>query len=87
MNNNEADAYASGYENGHADGYLAGYKAAYDKALAEWCDVSTAEPYTTVTTPDRPQQTFTGSGRRLVTDAKASWDEVQRRIAGRSRAA
>ena len=78
-----ADFYRSGYENGHADGYREGQADDWERALAEWCDVATTDPYTVVQPYERPPfvpSKPAGSGRHLVDKARASWAQVERRI-------
>lgn len=70
------DMYESGFENGLAQGRREGWDAAYDRALNEWVEVSTSEPYTVVQTGERPAfvpSAPPGSGRPLVEAARASW--------------
>lgn len=77
------DMYQSGFENGLARGQREGFERAYDRALNDWVEVSTQEPYTVVQPYARPPfvpSTPQGSGRHLVARARQSWALVEAKI-------
>jgi hypothetical protein len=85
------DMYASGYENGLADGYWRGVDESWRAAAEAWsqrnpagfCDFTT--PYIQGRRPSAPERVYKTRAKtaaQIKAEARYSWEQVERRIAG-----